>query len=245
MFVSNAYREYMSACKSGRRFLSKNSGDECGGYLLTLNALPKNEGTLSQIALGIHEIPMKLIVGTYNAARSRDFSGNFMPLLSKHSELATKWQYLYTHQINDGICDPIKAIEYLGKLYVIEGVKRVSVMKYLGACSITGDVVRLIPLRNDDETLIYYEKLDYDLKGFWYSDMEFAKRGAFSELVSLATEYADSKDDIKEKDLQYWLPTVFRVFASRYYLQNSDPQLKNGDAFLEYIRTYGFTPLME
>ena len=65
------------------------------------------------------------------------------------------------------IADPIQVYEYMHKYYVIEGHKRVSVLKYLGASYISADVVRKVPERTDDEeNIIYYEYLDFFAKSW-------------------------------------------------------------------------------
>ena len=43
---------------------------------------------------------------------------------------------------------PIVAYEFMNQYYVQEGNKRVSVLKYVGAFSITASVTRLIPKEN-------------------------------------------------------------------------------------------------
>ena len=62
----------------------------------------------------------------------------------------------------EGIRDPIKAYEYMNKFYVEEGNKRVSVLKFFGAVSIPGNVIRIVPPRTDEkENRIYYEYMDF------------------------------------------------------------------------------------
>ena len=140
----SAFDVYMSANRAAKKYRVKNSGDEFCGYLPSIDKLIRNNDSLHRIALGVNEIPIDKIVGSYTAARCTSYSGNFMPLLSNYSEFAAKWQSLYVHHMNEGISDPIKAVEYMGNYYVIEGSKRVSVMNCAGAYSITGDVVRLV-----------------------------------------------------------------------------------------------------
>ena len=53
----------------------------------------------------------------------------------------------------------------MNHFYVVEGNKRVSVMKYVDAVSIPGNVTRIIPQKNDSkESTIYYEFWDFDLR---------------------------------------------------------------------------------
>ena len=95
------------------------------------------------------EIPLDQIVGTKTAGRQSAFSNGFLPLLRPNSEFGGKWINLYQSQLDEGIRDPIKAYEFMNKFYVQEGNKRVSVMKYVGAASISGEVTRLVPRRSD------------------------------------------------------------------------------------------------
>jgi hypothetical protein len=79
-------------------------------------------------------------------ARAVSFSADFMPLLNERSEFAAKWRNVCEYHLSDtGITEAPKAYEYLGKFYIIEGNKRVSVLKSYGAVFIALDVIRLLP----------------------------------------------------------------------------------------------------
>ena len=71
----------------------------------------------------------EMIVGTFTAGRRTAFAPNFMPLLDDESEFAAKWQTLYNAHLEEGIHDPIKCYEFMNRYYVLEGNKRVSVLK--------------------------------------------------------------------------------------------------------------------
>ena len=113
-----------------------------------LDDILPSKGTYTEVPLGLVQIPIEQIVGTKTNSRSNAFAGNFMPILEKGSEFSNKWINLSIHQENDGIQDPIKVYEYMNRFYVEEGNKRVSVLKYYGAASIQGYVIRLIPPSN-------------------------------------------------------------------------------------------------
>lgn len=102
--------------------------------------LPERDA-YSEMPLGLVQIPIEQVVGTKTVARSSSFAGNFMPILRESSEFATKWARLSDSHVEEGIREPIKAYEYMHKFYVVEGNKRVSVMKYFGAVSIQGHVI--------------------------------------------------------------------------------------------------------
>ena len=64
--------------------------------------------------------------------------------------------------VDEGIRDPIRCFEYMGRFYVQEGNKRVSVLKYFEAGSVTGNVTRVVPKYNDTpEVRLYYEFMHY------------------------------------------------------------------------------------
>ena len=60
------------------------------------------------------------------------------------------------------LIQPIIAYEHMNKFYVLEGNKRVSVLKYFKATSIMGEVTRIVPRKTDDKNIkIYYEYMDF------------------------------------------------------------------------------------
>ena len=87
-----------------------------------------------------------------SAGRKNALAGNFMPILPADSEFGAKWISLCDAQLGDeGIREPVLCLEYLGRFYVQEGNKRVSVLKSFGAPVIPARVSRLIPPWSDDE----------------------------------------------------------------------------------------------
>ena len=113
--------------------------------LQVLDDILPERGSYSEVPLGLVQIPIDQIVGTKTVARSSSFAGNFMPILRETSEFAAKWVKLSDSHVEEGVRDPIKVYEYMYKFYVVEGNKRVSVMKYFGAVSIHGTVTRIVP----------------------------------------------------------------------------------------------------
>lgn len=234
--------EYNSARRLGRRFLSEHSKySPDNGYLPILEQKMGRKETVWEIGLGTHDVPLKKITGTYTSTRSTSFAGNFMPLLDEGTEFAQKWQNLFQHHMDKGIADPVKIYEYMGKFYVLEGNKRVSVMNYVGAYSIRADVIRMVPARTEDpENLIYFETIDYDTKGLWFVDMEFSTPGALTEIIKLAGKFSEELPELSGKAPHVWIPQCFRAFMFVYESEYTSPPLASGDAFLEYIKVYGF-----
>ena len=64
-----------------------------------------------------------------------------MPLLDWGTEFSAKWASLSDSQDNEGFRDPIKVYEFMNKIYVLEGNKRVSVLKYFNAVTVNAEVI--------------------------------------------------------------------------------------------------------
>lgn len=204
------------------------------------NILPPND-TLQQVSLGLVQIPIDQIVGTRYEGRSSAFSGSFMPILGEETEFALKWANLSTAHEEEGIHDSIKAVEYMNKFYVVEGNKRVSVMKYFEAVSIPGTVTRIIPKRTDDkENKIYFEFLDfYKLSQINY--IWFTKEGCFARL-----QKAVGKDPCEEwsEEEKLTFNSVYTRFCAAYEAGGgSKLSITPGDAFLAFIELYDYQTL--
>ena len=135
--------------------------------------------------MGLVHVPLDFVVGTSTMGRTYSFAANFMPILDWETEFAVKWSNLSDAQMNEGIRDPIKAFEYMNRYYVLEGNKRVSVLKYFNAVSIPAIVTRKIPKLSDDyDCEAYYEYMKFnEITGL--CSVEFTKLGNADKLLSL------------------------------------------------------------
>jgi hypothetical protein len=117
---------------------------------------------VSEVKLGLIELPVRRIVGNKESGRNSAFANNFMPLLEEGTEFAVKWSNLYDSFLKEGIRDAIKVYEFMNDYYVQEGNKRVSVSKFGDMEFILADVRRLLPKPNDSkEYKVYSEYLDF------------------------------------------------------------------------------------
>ena len=235
--------EYLEAKRLGDREkrMAVFSGEN--PYLTALDDSISSSDIAAEIDLGLHEIPLSLIVGTRTKGRQNAFASNFMPLLGEGTEFATKWQSLYYSQIEEGLRDPIKCYENLNNWYVEEGNKRVSVMKYLGAYSIHANVIRVLPKRTDDRRIrVYYEFLDfYNVTGLF--DIVFSQEGRYAQLAScLGQNLADPWPDSLLEDFR----TAINNF-SKIYTDKGGSRLSATlyDAFLVYINVYSLGSLLQ
>lgn len=231
---------YLAARKNGRKFVSDNANRDAHGYLPILDERIKGVEIVGEINLGLHEIPLKKVIGTRTATRSSAFAGNFMPLMDEDSEFAIKWMKLYDHHIQDGINDPIKVYEYINRYYVQEGNKRVSVLNHLGAASIPAVITRVIPKRDESNrsVSIYYEFLDFDRRKV-FDNLWFSRRGSFTRLVEIIERFRSHNPDLELEtaELINSIHKSFRVAYKRAGPHGLD--FTTGDALLEYIRLFG------
>ena len=180
--MTNDYNDARRQGERARRWATVSGRNP---YLTSMEEYVSSSDIAAEHDLGIHEIPLYLYAGTRTRGRQNAFAENFMPLLEESSEFAKKWSDLYESQLEEGLREPVKAYEYMGRFYVEEGNKRVSVMKYLGAYSIPTHVIRCLPKKTDDRDIqIYYEYLPfYEVTGIF--GFMFTREGCFEKLAAL------------------------------------------------------------
>ena len=232
------FDNYDSALKLGKREMNLRKNRHEDPYLPVLDDVAPNAMALPARSLRLVSIPLNQIVGTATHGRTTAFAANFMPIIDSVSEFAAKWERLYESVINEGVNSPIKAYEYMNKFYVIEGNKRVSVMKFLNAAAIEGEVIRLIPPRTDDAAnRIYYEFLSF------YDDTEinsiyFSKEGGFAQLYEYTGTVPGEKWSVSlRRDFRSALVRFSNVYHA---LNGSRLPITDGDAFLIFLSIYGF-----
>ncbi len=152
-------------------------------YLPVLDDIIEKDNIVNDVSLGLVDIPLDRVVGTSTAGRTQAFAANFMPLMEMNTEFASKWSSLADAHLSEGIRDAIKVYEYLNYYYVVEGNKRVSVLKYFRADSIPAFVTRKIPkLTDDPEIKIYYEFMDFNRKT-GVNFIWFTHEGSYKRLI--------------------------------------------------------------
>ena len=189
---------YEKARKMGVKAYKTNVSEGRYPFLPVLDDIIDKEDMASDVNLGLVDIPLDRVVGTSTAGRTQAFASNFMPLMDVNSEFGAKWSMLSDAHLEEGIRDPIKVYEYLNYYYVVEGNKRVSVLKYFGADSIPAFVTRKVPKLTDDEIIkIYYEFMDFDRKTgvnfIWFSHTGGYKR--LMNMVKIAEKHGGELGD--------------------------------------------------
>lgn len=232
--------EYRKARQLGLKEAKRSQSRGCSPYLPVLDEILAAETTCGEVDLGLVEIPIELIVGTRSAGRSQAFSHSFLPLMDEESEFAHKWINLCKAHMDAGITDPIKVFEYMHTFYVVEGHKRVSVLRYFGAVSIPAEVTRILPAKDGSKASnIYYEFVEFyrlsRINYLWFSGTgRFAR---LQEAVGKAPDELWSEEDRRK----------FYSFYSRFSALYGDKESKElstrltvADAMLLYLEFFGY-----
>ncbi len=186
MYISEVREEYLRALKLGHKEYTERVQRGWNPYPEILDEILDGQAVGATVEVGTIEIPADRIVGVKSAGRVLAFTAGFLPLLDPDSEFATKWYHLCSvHLSDEGIREPIVCYEYMGKFYVQEGNKRVSILRYFGAARIPGTVTRIMPAQSDaPEVVAYGEFLEfYQASGMY--DVQFRRPGDYAKLLSL------------------------------------------------------------
>ena len=207
-------------------------------YLPALDDMINNQDVRTEEALGLVSIPLDRIVGTKTAGRKQSFASNFMPLMPEHSEFAMKWDSVVKYHLDQGVGDPIVAYEYMNRFYVLEGNKRVSVLKYFNADSIEGSVTRLIPYETDSrDNKIYYEFMDF-YRESQINYLDFTEEGSFPKLQEAVGKKSGEKWTDDEKiDFKSLYTQFAEIFESK---KGESLGITAADGLLFYLSLYPY-----
>ncbi len=241
MTRSEALEEYVHAQRRAQREYREKIAAGQYPYLPVLDDILEKANVENQLPIGLVEVPMELLVGTKTAGRTAAFAANFMPLLGANTEFASKWVSLCQAHVEEGIRDPIRCFEYMGRFYVQEGNKRVSVLKYFQADSITANVTRVMPKYSDSpEVRLYYEFVEYyPLCGMY--TLTFTQEGSFARLQKALGKAPGEKwteeDRAEILSLYNWVKKAY--FARGGASMRPTP----GDVLLLLVRFYTLADL--
>ncbi len=229
---------YEEAAKAGKKEIQAREAAGLPTMLPVLDEILSGAEIRGEVPLGLIDIPNERIVGTKTAARAVSFAPNFMPLLPEGSEFAMKWKNLCKSHLEEGIREPVSAYEYLNQFYVLEGNKRVSVLKFFGAPTIPAYVTRIIPAWEDTpEIRLYYEFLDFYNQTNFY-DIECSGEGSYRRLCRLTGHRRGAR---WEMDDRIDFRSCYNLFSAAFRdLGGENLSCTVGDAFLVYLTVYGY-----
>lgn len=226
---------YNSAKRLGLKAFNQYKANGWNAYLPSLDTLILRDEILTEVSLGLVEVPLSKIKGTKSAGRSTAFAPNYMPILSSDTEFGAKWIQLYESHIKDGIRESITAYEYLNWFYVEEGNKRVSILKYNDAVLVSARVRRLIPKydKEDFNICLYYEFMEFynktKINYIWFSE-----QGSFVKMYKWIQKQGLIHDENYGE-----VKRIYYSFRRIYHGLGGDQlPITTGDALLKYLEVY-------
>ncbi len=247
MSRQEAVEQYSKALKRGRKTYKDAIVHGKYPFPQVLDEIMSNSLEAGQVELGLHEIPTAQIVGTKTQGRRSAFSADFMPLLDTDTEFAAKWMDLCEYHLGDeGIRDPIRCFEYLGRFYVQEGNKRVSVLKSFDAPTIPAYVTRIIPIWSEDPVIqAYYEFMHaYELTGLYR--VCFSRPGRFAKFqaaLGFAPDHVWTEEERRMFTAGFsGFQTAFRKLGGA---EDGEGTLTPADALLVWLKVYPFSDLRD
>lgn len=236
------FTQYLNARRIATKEYARYVSQGRNGYLPFLDGILNNIDIINEVDLGTVEIPLEKVKGTYTYLRSISFSRNYLPLMDVDTEFAGKWQKVCMIQQEEGLRDPIKVYEYLNWFYVVEGNKRVSVLRYLGVEFFPAQVTRLVPKydENDPDIRLYYEFLEFYRKT-GINEIWFTRERGFAQLWDLVADYdpKNSKVDADER-WRWFVNAIYRSFRRVFLaLGGGDLPVTTGDMMLDFMKVHG------
>lgn len=182
-FQMEAQILYHKANQTGKRTIRRCEREGTDPYLKELSAV-LSEGMMGKsVELGVLDIPTDKIVGTAGQEEEKIYDSGFMPLPDGDSEFAAQWCGLYLRYLSDEeVRTPITCYEYLGRFYVVDGKKRVSMLKSHGVHTLRACVTRILPVQTEDAEICRYYDFLQDFERTKLYQLSFTQPGSLPKL---------------------------------------------------------------
>lgn len=198
-FETEAWDLYSVAQNKARRTVRKDIAKGVEAKLPVLESVLNQENVAREVDLGVVNIPVDQIVGVASDIDRDTYVADFLPIPSIQSEYAQKWAQIYLEHLSDsGLDEPIRCYEYLGAFYVIDGKKRVSVLKAHGEMMVKAHVVRIMPEYSEDPKIqAYFEFMQtYEKTGLYQiAFTQIGKAESFLKALGYDNDYVWNDTD--------------------------------------------------
>ena len=210
-----------------------------------LNAMENtlDEGSIAErVDLGILEIPVRQIVGSVSDSDEVLYTYDFMPLAEDASEFADSWCQMYQAYLSiRGLNDPIECVEYMGKFYVVDGKKRVSVLKAHGEIRVNAHVVRLVPVPSEDAQVKQY--FDF-LNIFSKTKLYQVALSNGEDFVKLQRAMGLAEDQVwNDSDRFHYMFTYISVERAYLALLGAYASVTAADVFVKLLEKHSFSQI--
>lgn len=241
-FQKEAWERYSVVQNQAKRVVGKGTFNGKDAALPVLETVLDQNKVACEVDLGVVDIPVNQIVGIASDSDRDIYASDFLPLLSIKSEYAEQWTQLFMEHLSDAdLANPIRAYEYLGKFYVVDGKKRVSVVKALGSMTIKACVTRIMPVETDEPLIqSYYEFVKtYEKTGLY--QIAFSQVGQtdrFLEALGYNPDHVWNESD-RYSFMFHWYPFVRALEVAFDGLLN----ITTADAVLVLLKNHSIDEL--
>lgn len=243
-FQADAWDLYSVVQNKAKRAVRKATAKGMDTSLLTLEAILDKKKVAEEVDLGVLYIPVKQIAGTVSNGDEGAYTTDFLPLPSAQSEYAQKWTQIYMEHLSDaGLADPIRCYEYFGDFYVVDGKKRVSVLKAHGDMMVKAHVIRLMPVKSEEPKVrCYYEFVrTFEKTGLY--QVAFSQAGRANRFLEALGYDADHVWDDADRFgfLFHWYP-----FERAHQIALGDSlNITTADALLVLLEKHSYAELRD
>lgn len=184
-----------------------------------------------KVELGVLEIPTDQIIGVADSTGRNLYAASFMPVSAANSSYAEQWRELCEEYRRDNeFLSPLYCYEYMGKFFIIDGKKRVSVLKHLGVPMAKSYVVRIVPAMSEEKHVqLYYEFLKaFELTKLY--QVCFSRFGSFEKLQKAMghdsnQKWSDEERSLVMQSLRHIGPALEAAFGSYLNVTTADALL--------------------
>ena len=230
--------QYAAALKAGQKYYKDAVSRGEYPYPPALDDILKNVPVAGYAELGLVDIPMNRVAGTVSVGRVAALAGNLMPLLPANSEFGAKWINLCDAHLEEGIREPVRCYEYMGRFYILEGNKRCSVLKSFGAPTVQGKVTRVVPRYSEDHDVQVYSEFMrfYELSGLY--GVDFRHRGSYDRLqAALGFEPDHVWTEEEQRSFQAGYANFLAAFAK---IRDPARDVTPAEALLVWLGVFSF-----
>lgn len=184
IFMKEVHEAYQQAHALAEKSLARAKKYGMPACPAALNALADDNLISYRMDLGILDIPVSLVVGVAEANENTAlYTKEFFPRPLPNSEFAEHWREIdLQFSCEEMQSGEIECIEYLGRFYVCDGLKRISVLKFHNASTVRSHVTRIVPIRIEAKAIEqYYAFLSHFSLTNLYQ-LQFTQPGYFEKL---------------------------------------------------------------
>lgn len=212
---------------------------------VALNSVMEDRMISYRLDLGVMDIPTNLIDGVAEPTEKVSlYSKEFLPVSDPKSKFADQWREIYRQYCSEEeLSGHIRCYECLGKFYVSDGLKRVSVAKYQKVDVIRSQVIRLMPIRTESEAIQQYYDFLFHFRLTRLYQLQFTQQGFFEKFqASLGNEPTYKWTDADRSGFLAIWPKIEYAFHKSF---EDDLRITAADAMVVLLEKYPFEQIAQ